>query len=135
MTAGIVLDASTTLAWAFDDEAGKYADEVLEFVTENHAVVPALWNYEIANAVLVGIRRSRLTVDDAVAFAEDLATMDIRVESGGDEPMTLLAEALDSGLTAYDASYLLLARSTGLPLATRDKALVRAARKSGIDVF
>ena len=135
MIAGVVLDASTTLSWAFDDESGKYADEVLEFVSENHAVVPALWNYEIANAVLVGIRRSRLTVDDAVAFAEDLATMDIRVKSGGDEPMTLLAEALEFELTAYDAAYLMLARTNGLPLATRDKALIRAARKAGVDIF
>ena len=135
MIAGVVLDASTTLSWAFDDESGKYADEVLEFVAENHAVVPSLWNYEIANAVLVGIRRSRLTVDDAVAFAEDLATMDIRVESGGDEPMTLLAEALEFELTAYDAAYLMLARTNGLPLATRDKALIRAARKAGVDIF
>ena len=135
MIAGVVLDASTTLSWAFDDESGKYADEVLEFVAENHAVVPALWTYEIANAVLVGIRRSRLTVDDAVAFAEDLATMDIRVESGGDEPMTLLAEALEFELTAYDAAYLMLARTNGLPLATRDKALIRAARKAGVDIF
>ncbi len=135
MTAGIVLDASTTLAWAFDDEAGKYSEGVLQFVVENHAVVPALWSYEIANGVLVGLRRERLSIEAAVDFTNDLVAMDIRVDSAPCEPMSLLAEALDSGLTAYDASYLLLARSTGLPLATRDKALVRAARKSGIDVF
>jgi predicted nucleic acid-binding protein len=61
--------------------------------------------------------------------------MDIRVESGGDEPMTLLAEALEFELTAYDAAYLMLARTNGLPLATRDKALIRAARKAGVDIF
>lgn len=135
MIAGIVLDASTALAWAFDDESGKYADGVLEFVTENYALVPALWNYEIANGVLVGIRRSRLSVDEAVAFAHDLAILDIRVEGTPGEPMGLLAEAMESGLTAYDASYLALARSNGIPLATRDKALTRAARKVGVDIF
>ena len=135
MTSGIVLDASTTLAWAFDDESGKYVEDVLQFVVENHAVVPALWNYEIANGVLVGLRRDRLSIDEAVTFASDLAAMDIRVDSGPFEPMSLLAEAVDSGLTAYDAPYLILARTTGLPLATRDKALIRAARNSGVDVF
>jgi predicted nucleic acid-binding protein len=135
MMAGIVLDASTTLAWAFDDESGNYIEDVLQFVVENHAVVPALWNYEIANGVLVGLRRERLSVDEAVTFARDLAAMDIRVDSVQCEPMTLLAEAVDSGLTAYDASYLMLARTTGLPLATRDKALIRAARHSGVDIF
>jgi predicted nucleic acid-binding protein len=135
MSVGVVLDASTTLAWAFDDEAGKYSESVLEFVAENHAVVPSLWRYEIANGVLAGLRRSRLSVDEAVAFSEDLAAMDIRVDASGFSPITVLAEAMDSGLTAYDAAYLLLARETGLPLATRDRALMNAARKSGVDVF
>ena len=135
MTEGIVLDASTTLAWAFDDEAGKYSEGVLQFVVENHAVVPALWKYEVANGVLVGLRRERLSVEEAVNFASDLASIDIRVDSAPFEPMSLLAEAVDSGLTTYDSSYLLLARTSGLPLATRDKALIRAARRSGVDIF
>jgi len=135
VSVGIVLDASTTLSWAFDDEAGKYSDAVLEFVIENHAIVPSLWNYEIANGVLVGLRRARLSVDEAVAFAEDLAAMDIQVDASALEPLALLAEAVDSSLTAYDAAYLMLARETGLPLATRDRELIRAARKSGVDIF
>jgi predicted nucleic acid-binding protein len=104
-------------------------------VTENHALVPSLWKYEIANGVLVGLRRARLSIDEAVAFSQDLAAMDIQVDVSGTEPVALLAEAVDSGLTAYDAAYLMLARETGLPLATQDRALIRAARKSGIDIF
>jgi len=135
MSVGLVLDASTALAWAFEDESSKYADSILTFVTENHAIVPALWTYEMTNGVLVGLRRSRLTIDEAVDFAEDLHAMDIRVDSTPPEPMALLAEAVDFNLTAYDAAYLVLARDTGLPLATQDRALIRAARKSGIDIF
>jgi predicted nucleic acid-binding protein len=135
VSAGVILDASTTLSWAFDDEAGKYSDAVLEFVTENHALVPSLWKYEIANGVLVGLRRARLSIDEAVAFSQDLAAMDIQVDVSATEPVALLAEAVDSGLTAYDAAYLMLARETGLPLATQDRALIRAARKSGVDIF
>jgi len=135
MSVGIVLDASTALAWAFDDEAGRYSDAVLDFVIENHAIVPALWTYEMTNGVLVGLRRSRLSVDEAVAFSEDLAAMDIRVDSASPQPVALLAEAVEFGLTAYDAAYLLLARDAGLPLATRDRALISAARKAGVDIF
>lgn len=135
MSAGVILDASTTLSWAFDDEAGNYADAVLEFVTENHALVPSLWKYEIANGVLVGLRRARLSIDEAIAFSQDLAVMDIQVDASATEPVTLLAEAFEIGLTAYDAAYLMLARETGLPLATQDRALIRAARKSGVDIF
>ena len=35
-------------------------------------------------------------------------------------------------LTAYDAAYLELAMRKGLPLATKDQALVQAARNCGV---
>jgi predicted nucleic acid-binding protein len=38
-------------------------------------------------------------------------------------------------LTSYDALYLDMALSTGLPLATRDKALRQAATESGVGVW
>ncbi len=135
MSVGVVLDASTRLSWAFDDEAGRYSDAVLDFVSEHHALVPSLWKYEIANGILVGLRRARLSIDEAVSFSADLGAMDIQVDASVLEPLTLLAEAFDTGLTAYDAAYLMLARETGLPLATQDRALMRAARKSGVDIF
>ena len=39
-----------------------------------------------------------------------------------------------SGLTAYDVSYLLLARDRGLPLATFDGELAAAARTAGVEL-
>jgi predicted nucleic acid-binding protein len=38
-------------------------------------------------------------------------------------------------LTSYDAVYLNLALTSGLPLATRDKALARAATDCGVGVW
>jgi predicted nucleic acid-binding protein len=40
--------------------------------------------------------------------------------------------ASEHGLTAYDAAYLSTAVTFGLPLSTRDKALVRAAEEAGV---
>lgn len=135
MSLGLVLDASITLAWAFDDEASDYVDRVLDHVTEHHAVVPAVWNFEIANGLAVGLRRSRLSAEEASAFAEDLARMDIRIDYSVPESMLLLADAIETGLTAYDAAYLALAREQGVPIATRDKAMAKAALAAGVDVF
>ncbi len=39
------------------------------------------------------------------------------------------------GLSSYDASYLELALRTGVPLATLDTDLARAARKAGVRRF
>ena len=38
-----VLDCSVTLAWCFQDETNPYADDVLERLNLESAVVPSLW--------------------------------------------------------------------------------------------
>jgi predicted nucleic acid-binding protein len=47
----------------------------------------------------------------------------------------LLRLARRHGLTAYDASYLELARRDALPLATLDADLTRAARAEGLSLL
>ena len=57
----LVLDASTTLAWYFDDETTLETDAVLEQVARAGAVVPSLWRLEVANAFQMALRRNRIT--------------------------------------------------------------------------
>ncbi len=57
----IVVDASVSVAWCLDDEANDYTDAVLARVGLNAAIVPVIWTFEIANALLVGQRRNRIT--------------------------------------------------------------------------
>jgi predicted nucleic acid-binding protein len=47
----------------------------------------------------------------------------------------VIALARAEGLTAYDAAYLELAVRRGLPLSTRDNALIGAARRIGAAIF
>ena len=48
----LVLDASVTLCWLFEDQATAYTDLVLDRLGGGDgAVVPAIWPFEIANAV------------------------------------------------------------------------------------
>ena len=49
----MVLDASVTLAWAFEDEENVYTDFVLESLADVKACVPAIWPLEVGNALLV----------------------------------------------------------------------------------
>ena len=46
----------------------------------------------------------------------------------------ILALARAEGLTTYDAAYLELAIRRGLPLQTKDEALIAAADRSGVAV-
>ena len=56
-----ILDASVTMAWCFEDEKTPYSEGVLDTLGKTQAVVPTLWQLEVANVLLVGERRQRLT--------------------------------------------------------------------------
>ena len=48
-----VLDASVAASWCFEDEESTVADAATERLPEDHAVVPALWWFEIRNILAV----------------------------------------------------------------------------------
>jgi predicted nucleic acid-binding protein len=56
----LVIDASLTLSWYFEDERTPAADALLDQVTNTGAVVPSLWRLETANGLQVAIRRKRI---------------------------------------------------------------------------
>lgn len=132
----MVLDCSTAIAWALDEDDGERAAGVIDKLEDGAAIVPAIWPAEVANALIRAERRGRLAVEltsDAVAMIEELpVTVDDEVE-------VVLHEVLDlarsTGLTAYDASYLELAGRLGLPLATLDRRLASAAEECGVKVL
>jgi predicted nucleic acid-binding protein len=81
-----------------------------------------------------GRRRGRVTFEQIAEFIEDLAALPIRLDppiSPAEWP-PILALAERHRLTAYDAAYLELARRTGLPLATLDADLRKAAEAEGM---
>lgn len=134
---GLVLDASITLAWAFEDEAGRYAEAVLEALAEVAAQVPAIWPLEVGNALVVAERRERLTQAATMQFLALLRQLPITVEPQRPEQVSgeILSLAREQGLSTYDASYLHLAMSRALPLATADETLRQAATRLGVPVY
>ena len=132
----LVLDASLTLGWYFEDERTKAGDALLDKVTEDGAVVPALWRYEIANGLQTAVRRKRIDAAYRDASLAELRLLPITVDGVGDELVwtTTLGLADRFGLTIYDAAYLELSHRRGLPLATADRALRAAARALGVDL-
>jgi len=136
MTA-FVLDASVTMAWCFEDEASDAAWGLLDRLGEDTALVPSIWSAEVANVLLVAERRRRLTRPQSRAFVTRLLALPILVEEAA--PQRVLGEVLtlgrEAGLAAYDALYLDLAARHDLPLATLDRAMRSAARKSRIAIL
>jgi predicted nucleic acid-binding protein len=132
-----VVDASTALAWCFPDESSDYADGVLIALEGRTILVPALWNLEIANAILVGERNNRLRQPEIRRFAALLEGLSLvqDMQSVGEHLSNVLPLARKYGLSAYDAAYLELSIRRCAPLATLDGKLLGAARQAGVELF
>lgn len=131
-----VLDCSIAVAWIFDDEAGPETDELLDRLKATRAFVPALWRLELGNVLIQAERRGRITASRIAAFLELLGALPIVTDDETDNRALreILALARSESLTTYDAAYLDLAMRRSLPLATRDTALVRAAKRVNVEI-
>jgi predicted nucleic acid-binding protein len=133
----LVIDASLTMAWYFEDESTRETDELLDRVSDTGAMVPAHWRLEVANAFQMAIRRQRIDAvyrDDSLA---ELAVMPITIDDDTNSYAwsTTLRLAERCSLTLYDAAYLELARRRSLPLATLDRGMRGAAQMLDIGVL
>jgi predicted nucleic acid-binding protein len=133
-----VLDASVTLAWCFPEERAKYPDAVLDLLSHGaEAFAPAIWPFEVANALLAGEKRQRVTVAQVTSMLGHIARLPISLHP---VPAVLaftqiLPLARQTQLTEYGASYLELGLRLGLPLATLDVQLHRAAKSVGLPLL
>lgn len=129
-----VIDASLAIKWLIGDERSAVADHLLESVSSSGASVPPIFPAEVENVLLVAERRQRIATVDVEAGIAILKELDITVASLGGirEIGSALAIARTTGLTAYDASYLLLARDLGSTLLTADARLHAAAALSNV---
>lgn len=138
----LVLDASVTLSWLLADGSTtdqRYAQSVLEAMKAagTEAEVPVTWGLEIANVLTKAEAKGIITQAQSEAFLEMLAGIRIRADALT-FPRSLtdvLQLARRYRLSSYDASYLELALRNGLPLATLDTALAKAATKAGTRRF
>ena len=133
----LVLDASATLAWVYSDEIAEPIRHVFNLVGENGAWVPGLWKLEVANILEMGARRGRHDAAFRNSTLADLALLPIRVDIETDRQAwgATLQSSERHRLTLYDAAYLELALRRGLPLASLDADLRRAAQAEGVLVL
>jgi predicted nucleic acid-binding protein len=119
-----VIDASALVALLFAEPT---ASAVAAQIRGCDLVAPALLDFELVNVCISKIKRQpalREALLDAYA-----ARGQFRIEMLEVDHMAVLALALHSGLTGYDASYLHLARTLHVELVTLDRQLAEAAEK------
>jgi predicted nucleic acid-binding protein len=133
----LVIDASLTVSWYFEDETTPATEAILESVSETGATVPTLWRLEVANAFQSAIRRKRITAPYRDQSLAELTNMPITIDADTNVYAwtTTLRIAERFALTIYDSAYLELAQRRSLPLATLDAELREAAAALGVTVL
>jgi len=118
-----VVDASAIAALIFDEAEGPKIGGML---SGRSTKAPVLLPLEIANVCLMKQRRRQLTATQARAAFDLFRELPIEfIDVSGHAAFALGQE---TGLTAYDASYLWLAEHLGGDLLTLDQALHAAWR-------
>lgn len=121
-----VVDASVLGALFFREE--RY-QEAMRLASGNDWFAPTLLRYEMANIAVKKISDAPQQRETLVESLQRFLRLNIDFREVDFRQVVELATL--TGLTAYDASYLFVARELGMPLLTFDAQLARVARVWG----
>ena len=125
-----VVDNSVVVGWFVESQANAYTRRVRKRAEREELLAPQLWPVEFAS-VLRGLERRRLLSPHNVdRVAARVMALEIALDPAAPlRELILLSRRFN--ISCYDAAYLELATRRGVPLATRDSTLARAARSAG----
>ncbi|MBV9994631.1 MAG: type II toxin-antitoxin system VapC family toxin [Caulobacteraceae bacterium] len=130
MRAELIVDSSVVAKFFFFEEGSERAQDLL---TSGVVVAaPELLLIEMASVATKRVRRGLTSVEralDAMASVGDLIDEFAPLRALGPTAFRL---ANDSGCSAYDATYLAVARDRGVPLVTADLRLIAHAAAAGM---
>ena len=126
-----VLDASMAVSFILDDEFTAQSKRVLARVARDGALVPALWDSEVLNALRSAEKRGRLSPAALANAVHGIEALPIERDHRPADGLRLVTLAREFDLSVYDATYLALALDGNLPLAALDARLVAAAKAAG----
>jgi predicted nucleic acid-binding protein len=137
MTVGCVVDASVMLSLVLAEvDTYERAQRVMTELWGKTLLVPAIWQAEVANVLLVKERQRRVAASflrRALRHLEGLPiAVDVEAATATFERVVPLARRHQ--LTVYDATYLELALREGASLATFDGAIAAAAVRERVPV-
>jgi predicted nucleic acid-binding protein len=137
--ADFVLDNSVAMRWILlnsnSARVHQYASKVLDGLEAGDtALVPNLWHVEAASVLLRAEKKGVISEAETWKFLAFVAALDMATDAAIANN-TVAALARLHGLSGYDAMYLDLAIRSGLPLATVDEDLSKAASAAGVALY
>ena len=118
-----VVDTSFVLAYLLPDEGGRVVKEMFSKFEENkiNFISPYLLTFEIMNGLQAATMQKRQSVNAAEHLLDTFLNMGILFEKVNEREVFRFA--VSKGITAYNASYVWLAKSKKLDLLTLDEKL------------
>ncbi len=119
----IVVDSNVICYYALPGARTEVADRLR--ARDPEWCVPSLWRSEFRNVVVGQIRRGALDLaaaQELVALTEAM----LRDNEFAVDSAAVLARAAETGCTAYECEYVVLAEELGVPLVTSDKQVLAA---------
>lgn len=122
-TKTFVIDASYVLSFLLPSENTPEAENLFnQFQQQKLSLIaPILLNYEITNALKTNVMRKKISGKQAHSLLSAFKLLNIK-----QEPIDfkdILKTAIDNNVSAYDASYLVLAKKKRVKLLTLDRKL------------
>ena len=131
----VVLDASFVLRYVLHTNAPRPHPGGLAMLQGCELIVPALWNAEVANALVQAERRAAVPAQRIGAALATILALEPAVDAHPVDVARNLECARAHGLSAYDSLYIELALRRRAALATYDAAMIAAAPRAGIRLF
>lgn len=130
-TKTFVIDASYVLSFLLPSENTPEAENLFnQFQQQKISLIaPILLSYEIANALKTNVMRKKISGKQAHNLLSAFKLLNIK-----QEPIhfkDILKTAIDNNVSAYDASYLVLAKKKRVKLLTLDRKLKQLILKPG----
>ena len=131
----VVLDASFVLRYVLHTNAPRPHPGGLALLQGCELIVPALWNAEVANALVQAERRAAVPAQRIGAALATILALEPAVDAQPVDVARNLECARAHGLSAYDSLYIELALRRRAALATYDATMIAAAPRAGIRLF
>lgn len=123
-----VVDATVAVNWVIPYRRTPYSQKLLSSVGQLRPVAPLLLQSEVVNTLVDEVISKRMAKPDCMRAVRSFAALPIAYQSKPLSDTKLADWKLDKGVSVYDATYLELARSLKLELATEDGPLIRNLR-------
>jgi predicted nucleic acid-binding protein len=131
----VVLDASFVLRYVLHTDAPRPHPAGLAALRDCELIVPALWNAEVANALVQAERRGLASPNKVGQALAAILALNPVVDATPIDVSRNLECARVYGLSAHDSLYFELALRRRAALATYDAEMVAAAPRAGLRLY